>query len=201
MVSERVRDFNPKSVPIPAGDFDFVKDLKFPIVVEIGCGTGMHSLCYAQENLEQEIVAIERTKEKYRKFFNSYLQQGQPKNIYPVQADAILWLSHFIKERQVKKYFLLYPNPYPKKKHKNLRFVNMPFFSFLLKTLVHGGEIVLATNVFSYYTEAKEKILSHWGMTLIEDKLIPKNSRPRTLFEKKYLERGELCYNLVFKKL
>jgi hypothetical protein len=37
-----------------------------------------------------------------------------------------------------------------------------------------------------------------WGMSLVEEGFV--SHPPRTHFEKKYLERGEACWNLVFEK-
>ena len=193
-----MRPFDPFKVPTPEGDFRFVLGLKLPFVVEIGCGVGKHPLSWAASNLDSHIVAIEKTNEKFRKFKNNFDKLGQPANLFPVHADAVLWVSKFVKEETILKYFILYPNPYPKEKQKNLRFHNMPFINFLVKTLVIGGEIVWATNIKSQFDEARESFNTLEG--LVEKESGEYTGIVRTHFEKKYKERGDRLYQIIMQR-
>ena len=46
--------------------------------------------------------------------------------------------------------------------------------------------------------EARVVMREHWGLTLVDCRELARDAVPRTHFEKKYLERGERCWNLVW---
>jgi tRNA G46 methylase TrmB len=141
-------------------------------------------------------VAIEHTKTRFKKFEGRYKNHNLP-NLLPIHADAIKWITHTLKENSVEEYFFLYPNPYPKKSDQNKRWHAMPFMKKIISTLKTNGLLTLATNEYFYATEAIDFLTNNWNLTLIS------NEKPmtyRTHFEKKYMQRGQECFNLVFKK-
>ncbi len=166
--------------------------------IEIGCGVGFHPIDYAKNNPERLLVAIEKTSEKFAKFLGRLEKHPQIKNVVPVHTNAIWWVAHYVKPQSVDRYFILYPNPYPKDPQK--RFFEMPFMTYLVETLKPGGIITLATNEKYYFDESLENAQKIFGLKVIENRIVEKSEKPRTHFEKKYLERGETCYNLVLKK-
>lgn len=195
-----MRHFDPKKIPSPP-DFQKIKiNPAHPLDVEIGCGVGFHPLQYARKNPDRQLVAIERTKEKFEKFLGRIEHHPKLPNLIPIHGDAIAWIVHGIPAESVDKYFILYPNPYPKESQRNLRFHEMPFFTFLLTTLKPRGKIILATNMEFYAREAKDRMQKHWGLKLLEDRVVAPTESPRTHFEKKYLSRGEICWSLIFEK-
>ncbi len=171
-----------------------------PLVVEIGCGVGLHPLQFSKKNPEQEIIAIEQTTNKFSKFYKRYLNHQCPKNLYPFHDNAIHFVTHLIKKESVHKYFLLYPNPNPKKGDQNKRWHAMPFMEKILETLIPGGLIEFATNEPFYAKECLQWMTEKWELDVIEYKTLSQSFPPRTHFEKKYLERGQKCFNLIFKK-
>lgn len=207
---ENLKKFQKNLVPPPNGDFSFMKNLNPPYTIEIGCGTGIHAINWVNNPSKpstEPFLAIEKTREKFRKFKEAYddrlLNYGE-KNLfalYPIHANAISFLSHYIPYSSVKTYFILYPNPYPKKKQANLRFHNMPFMEFLVETLQHQGELIWASNILEQKEEALERFCNTWGLQLIAEESLTDPNQARTLFEKKYLERGQICYQLKFKKI
>jgi tRNA (guanine-N7-)-methyltransferase len=193
-----VRKFDSTNIPKP--------DLKVEIPdgfsnldIEIGCGVGFHPIDYAKNNPDRLLVAIEKTKEKFDKFLGRLERHPQIKNIIPIHTNAVWWIAHEVKPKTVDRYFILYPNPYPKDPQK--RFFQMPFMRHLIDTLKPGGTITLATNEESYFHESLTNATDIFGLQVLEHKVLSSTDRPRTHFEKKYLERGETCYNLVVQKL
>lgn len=167
-----------------------------PIMIEIGAGVGLHAINFSSKN-QCDYIAIEKTKIKFQKFQNRVNHHQNLENLTPIYGDAIDWISQNIYPNEVEQYFILFPNPYPKKSQSNKRFINMPFMSFLIETLKINGTITIATNEKFYYEEVKEKISLYPNLEIIEDRL---NYEYRTHFEKKYLERNEDCFNLILKK-
>jgi tRNA (guanine-N7-)-methyltransferase len=196
-----MRSFSPEKVPLPPDFRPLPLDLGLPLDVEIGCGAGLHPLRYARANPGRQLLAIERTRAKFEKFQGRVANHEPLPNLIPVHGDAIAWITHGLKPDSVSRYFILYPNPYPKESQRNLRFHNMPFFAWLKETMRKEGELVLASNREFYLREAEDRICRHWGLALLEKQLLPREFAHRTHFEGKYLKRGEPCWNLVFRRI
>lgn len=194
------RIFERAKVPVPPDFRKLPLDFNRPVDVEIGCGVGFHPLKYARQNPDRQVVAFERTSAKFAKFHGRLQNHEHVKNIVAVHGDAIPWITHGFAPESVDRYLMLYPNPYPKESQKNQRFHAMPFFSFLRDTLKRGGSITIATNQEFYMREACQAMREVWGLKLVELREIALDSMPRTHFEKKYLERGDQCWNMVWNK-
>lgn len=171
-----------------------------PIDVEIGAGTGWHAIQYCQKHPDRHLIAIEKTQNKFASLKGRFLRHPQLTNLSAIHANAIEWIAHNVPVKKVETYFILYPNLYPKNSQKNKRWHNMPFMDYLIETLSPQGQIILATNDLAYYNEAKKAFAGHWGMEIVEDRAIQSDEKPRSHFEKKYLARGEHCFNLVLRK-
>lgn len=188
-----VRKFNPHSIEAPR-DLQRPGVAVGPLDLEIGCGVGWHPIAYAQANADRRLIAIEHTRAKFESF-ERRLQKHNLANLLAVHADAVRWITHAIGNESLDRVFILYPNPEPQAKNK--RWFRMPFMEELLRKLKPNGTITLATNIGEYAAEAREYAMQHWGLELVKESTPRK---PRTHFEKKYLERGEECFDLVFRK-
>lgn len=164
--------------------------------LELGSGTGMFALNYARQHKERHLIAIEQTINKF-KTFDRAVQLHPPRNLTPVHADAALWVERYVPRHSIERLFILYPNPYPKMKHRNLRWHYMPAMHSILSVLQPGSAILFCTNLRWLADEAAAQFQYGWMLDLISFKSIRQNSRePLTRFEKKYLERGETCFEL-----
>ncbi|WP_273779388.1 DUF938 domain-containing protein [Acinetobacter sp. GSS19] len=187
-----IRQFQAQRMQAPR---DFQAISSQPICLEIGAGKGKHALQFTAQHPQQRLVAIERTREKFEAMQKQHQQEGQ-KNLQPVHADALPWVVHALYPQQVEQCFILYPNPEPHNPAQ--RWLNMPFFEFLLSRLQPKGQIILASNIPDYIAEAEQQLQQVWQLPYIKE-VIPATSA-RTHFEIKYLERGELCQQLVISK-
>lgn len=195
-VSE-IRPFKSQCIPAPPQTPHPLEWQKYPkLNLEIGSGSGAFAEHFCIENNDQALIAIEKTFSR-----SKFLLQRNFPNLFSYQSDAVAFATHFISDSSLDQIFILYPNPYLKKKQQNLRWHNRPFMSLLLQKLKLGGKLTLATNIQNYADEAVVRFQKSWLLELESLSKIPKDTRPRTLFEKKYLERNETCWNMVFTKI
>lgn len=166
--------------------------------VEIGCGVGLHPIRWALENPHDKILAIERTHEKFGKFSRRLNNHSTLQNVWPAHADAAHLLPHLLKPQSVDLIFILYPNPYPKTKHQNLRLAYSPFTMYLQQLLKSDGILQVATNSHDYATELESVLPNHSHFRLHSKSEIDNTVPSRTHFEKKYLARGDRCIDLIF---
>ena len=187
-----IRQFQAQRMRAPR-DFQAINNS--PICVEIGAGKGKHALLFSQANPDRTLIAIERTREKFLAMQKQHQIEGQH-NLTPVHADALPWVVHALFPRQVEEFFILYPNPEPHNPAQ--RWLNMPFFEYLLSRLKTGGQITLASNIPEYIQEAQQQLIDVWKLPFVKEKIA--STSARTHFEVKYLQRGELCQQLIITK-
>ena len=187
-----IRQFQAQRMQAPR---DFIAIANSPICVEIGAGKGKHALLFTAQNPQTRLYALERTKEKFAAMQKQHLLEPRP-HLQPIPADALPWVVHAIFPAQVEQFFILYPNPEPHNPAQ--RWLNMPFFEFLLSRLQPNGSITLASNIPNYIAEAEQQLIELWKLPY--QKQVIATDSARTHFEIKYLERGELCQQLIITK-
>ena len=187
-----IRQFQAQRMQAPR-DFQMIHP--DPICVEIGAGKGKHALLFSALWPEKNVIAIERTREKYLAMQKQHAVEKQG-NLQAVHADAMPWIVHAVAPLQVQQCFILYPNPEPHNPAQ--RWLNMPFFEFLLSRLQVGGTITLASNIADYIAEAEQQLINRWKLPFVKE--VIESTSARTHFEIKYLERGELCQQLIITK-
>ena len=187
-----IRQFQAQRMHAPR---DFQSISPEPVCVEVGAGKGKHALLFSKNNPDTQLIAIERTREKFLAMQKQHSVEGQT-NLQTVHADALPWIVHALYPQQVEQFFILYPNPEPHNPAQ--RWVNMPFFEFLLSRLKTGGTITLASNIPAYIEEAEIQVQELWKLPFVKEVIAADSAR--THFEIKYLERGELCQQLIISK-
>ncbi len=204
MLQRSRRIFQPHALK-PPRDFKapHFEPITSDIWLEIGAGRGLHAMQIAQQHSAVQLYAIERTAEKF-KHWQRHLTPSALPNLHAIHADAVPWIVYAIPPQSIQKIFILYPNPEPK--NASQRWLNMPFFEFLLSRLKPNGQIVLASNIPDYIEEAVHQAQAVWQLPValsdIRSEDFINNGQPvgRTHFEIKYLARGEPCQALILTK-
>lgn len=192
-----MRPFNPASLPPPPGEI--ISLPSGPLCVEVGAGQGLFAVQFAQAHPATTLVAIERTQTRFAQL-QQRLAHNHCASVIPIRANAINWIAHRLPAQSVDQYFFFYPNPYPKQSQQNKRFHAMPFMAYIIETLKPGGSILMTTNQAFYYEEMKEFMVNEWGLACPINRRVDPSSSARTHFEKKYLGRGEPCWEAVFQR-
>ena len=187
-----IRQFQAQRMHAPR-DFQAIEN--HLICVEIGAGKGKHALLFSEQNPDLKLIAIERTREKFLAMQKQHQLEGQS-NLTPMHADVLPWVVHALFPQQVQQFFILYLNPEPHNPAQ--RWLNMPFFEFLISRLASNGTVTLASNIPEYIEEAEQQLQKIWHLPY--EKQIIASDSARTHFEVKYLERGELCQQLIISK-
>lgn len=196
-----MRPFHPERIPRPRIDREVLQGFlaaHTTLDLEIGAGAGWHALSRSRGHPERGLIAIERTVGKFERFFGRFARHGSPSNLLPLHADAVGVAVHDLPAGRFQNIFFLYPNPEPKNPAQ--RWIRAPFFARVLELLAPGGRIHFATNETFYHRELLEKGPADWGLRVFSDRRIPpaRKDEARTHFEKKYLARGQTCFEIVF---
>lgn len=129
-------------------------DMSRPIEIDVGCGKGRFLLARAAKNPGTNFLGIDRMLRRIRKVDNKARRLGLT-NIRLMRMEAFYAVTYLIPPAAVSSYYILFPDPWPKKRHHDHRLFNERFVDAVHRTLVPNGQIHFSTDHLSYYEEVK----------------------------------------------
>jgi tRNA (guanine-N7-)-methyltransferase len=142
------------------------------LILEIGCGHGHFLTAYAAAHPDQLCLGIdlrmERTDKALRKRDRASLG-----NLNFLRCDARNLLMELPSGVTLADIYILFPDPWPKKRHHKNRLLQTDFLSELGARAGQGSRLFFRTDYKPYFDEAGEVIAGHplW-------RLLPDNSFP-----------------------
>ncbi len=122
--------------------------------LEIGFGGGEHLLHMAETYPERTIIGCEAFIDGVAKLVSRVGERGIT-NIKIHNGDARDLLD-VLPSASIEKVFLLYPDPWPKKRHHRRRFMNPDNLDQLKRIIAPGGEFRIATDIDDYVRHSLE---------------------------------------------
>ena len=163
-----------------------VKESGCSVILDSGCGTGESSVNLARANPDCLVIGIDKSEVRASKF-----ESNLPENLILERADLTdIWA--LITDWPIKKHYLIYPNPWPKKKHLMRRWHGHPLFP---KMLSLAPEVELRTNWRIYAEEFACSVELLKGAKPEVEEFSP--TEPISNFEKKYLESGHSLFRVI----
>ena len=159
------------------------------IILDIGFGTGDSTIALKDMFPQHIILGIEAYKPGIKNLMN--------KNIYVHYGDA-LELIEKISSNTISQIYMLFPDPWQKKKHRKRRLLNEYTFEVIMSIIKKNGFFHFSTDNINYAFEAK-KIIS---TVTSDDITFSKNRgfRPITKFEKKSISKKNFVFDLIYFK-
>lgn len=131
-------------------------------ILEIGPGRGDFLFDLARHHPEKTIASIEIKRKRYEKL-KPRLDRHGLKNIVLICGDARVVLPRLFERRQLDAIYMLFLDPWPKKRHAKHRLVQPYFVHELYRTLKTGGEVILAHDNDNYLRASCELLVRHAG--------------------------------------
>lgn len=122
-----------------------------PLVLEIGPGKGEFLLHLAASEPKTTFVAVEIRRGRFEKIAKKAANQ-KLENIYMVLGDARECLTRLFKPGLFDRIYVLFPDPWPKRKHSKHRLLKPELLAHLRDYLKPGGAIYNATDA-GFYSE------------------------------------------------
>ena len=180
----------------------------FPLPVdavrlEIGFGGGEHLLHEARQNPATGFIGCEPYQNGMARAL-AVIEAENLKNIRLHYGDA-LGLIDWLPEASLARIDILYPDPWPKRRHWKRRFISDQRVARMTKILASGGEIRFASDIASYAEWALLRLLRAPGLTWTaeraDDWRLPWAGFPSTRYETKALNVGRKPTYLRFQRL
>lgn len=170
-------------------DLDGVFGRTAPKVLEIGAGMGENVISLAKKHRENDYLAIEVHRPGVGKIINQAESYHLP-NIRIICHDVVDVITHQIKDKTLDMVLILFPDPWPKKRHHKRRLIQPEFISLLSRKLQNHGRIFIATD----WQELAEHILEVCDKEPVLVNLAGKGNfapRPRWRPPTKFEQRGK----------
>jgi len=173
-----------------------------PLWLEIGFGAGEHIVHQAQAHPEVGIIGAEPYVNGVAMALGKIEKAGVG-NIRIHAGDA-RDLMDVLPPNSVAKAFLLYPDPWPKKRHHRRRFVTPEHLEPLASVMAPGAELRIATDIPDYVRQSLVEVPKagfEWTAREPADWRNPWSDWISTRYEQKALREGRRPHYLSFRRL
>ena len=128
-------------------------NLKKKLILEIGIGMGENLIYLSKKNIKKNIIGVDPFKNGMVNV-SDYCINNNIKNIYLYPYVFQKFISKF-KKLRFDIIYVLFPDPWPKKRHKKRRIVNEEFLKKIFVILKKKGKVFFSTDNLDYYTNVK----------------------------------------------
>ncbi|HEY7054666.1 MAG TPA: tRNA (guanosine(46)-N7)-methyltransferase TrmB [Mycobacterium sp.] len=172
-----------------------------PVVLEIGCGTGVSTAVMAQQEPGVDVVAVEVYRRGLAQLLGAIDREGIP-NIRLIRGDGLDVLEHMLTPGSLAGVRVFFPDPWPKARHHKRRLLQPPTVELIAQRLVPGGVLHVATDYDDYAQQiaAVADAEPRLRRARPDAKLPISVRRPITKYESKAHDAGSAVTELLWEK-
>ncbi len=174
--------------PLPAGE----------VWLEIGFGGGEHLAHQAGLLPSVNFIGAEPFRNGVAKLL-AHIEKNALSNIR-IHDDDVRYLLEKLPPASLAKIFVLYPDPWPKKRHQDRRIVNADTLKQFHALLKREGEFLFASDITDYVDWTLRECEAHGGFELLSDSEEPFESWIQTRYEAKAKREGRETRYLRFRR-
>jgi tRNA (guanine-N7-)-methyltransferase len=171
--------------------------------LEIGFGGGEHLIWQAEQNPGVGLIGCEPFEDGVVKVLTAI--EDRPLSNIRLHADDARDVLRWLPEASIARAFVLFPDPWPKRKHLKRRLVNVHMLQLLARVIKPGGELRLGTDIADY---ARTMLMAMQHMPVFEwkargpgDWRIRPTDWPQTRYEQKAVREGRASSYLLFERV
>lgn len=170
------------------------KGADLEVTLEIGCGHGHWLTAFAEREPERYCIGIDLITKRVELANRKKNKRVLPR-LFFLKADAVEFLQGMTPETKLIETVLLFPDPWPKKRHHKRRLVNESFLDLLAKRTHVGGKLYFRTDHDEFFAWTAEKITSHDSWEVLPDSPWP--FEHETYFQKILTKHESLTAKLL----
>lgn len=168
--------------------------------LEIGFGGGEHLVWQAAQNPGVTLIGCEPFEDGVVKVLSAI--ESQRLGNIRLLADDVRPLLRALPPASVARAFVLFPDPWPKRKHVKRRLVATPLLDLLARVMKPGAELRLATDIGDYARTMLIALMRHEAFRWTAERPADWRERPAdwpaTRYEQKARREGRRGYFLRF---
>lgn len=187
-------EYIPKSLTEPQ-NWGEIFPRSAPIEIDLGCGDGAFLMAMARANPEHNFLGIERLLGRLSKICRKVAREDL-KNVRVLRLEVRYAIEHLIPAESVTAFHLLFPDPWPKRRHRRRRAFTTEFLSSIHRALIGGGLLHVATDHAGYFQQI-EHVIAATNKFMVSAE---QHDFPLTSLEQKFLIRGLSIQRLLLRK-
>jgi tRNA (guanine-N7-)-methyltransferase len=168
-----------------------------PLQVDLGCGDGSFLCEMARQFPNKNFLGIERLTKRVEKVRR---KAEKIENARVLRADTLFAVRYLLPESLVETFYLLFPDPWPKRRHQLRRIFTHDFLDAVAVALAQHGVLRVATDQLDYFHQIERLSRAH-----LQFQVVPQSPDdvvlPVTKFGKKFREQGLPNYRLALRKI
>jgi tRNA (guanine-N7-)-methyltransferase len=184
----------PASYFVPL-DMEAIYGRNAPIEIDLGCGDGSFLVEIAAANPETDFLGIERLLGRVGSARRKIAERGLA-NARVLLVETSYAVERMLPANSVAQFYLMFPDPWPKRRHWRRRVVTEDFLASIHRALVPDGVLRIATDQVDYFREIERLADESMRFVLSSD---PETPRARSTFEKRF-SQSEI-YRLRLRKV
>jgi tRNA (guanine-N7-)-methyltransferase len=158
--------------------------------LEVGFGAGEHLVALAEQHPNVGLIGAEPYEMGMAKILTK-LEENHLNNVRLYEGDGCD-IIEALPDSSLSRFFLLFPDPWPKTRHHKRRFLQMQMLDQLARVLKPRAELRFATDDKSYLHYALERLMAHpafdWTATGPTDWKTRPEGWPPTRYEAKAIK-------------
>jgi tRNA (guanine-N7-)-methyltransferase len=144
--------------------------------LEVGFGAGEHLVWQAQAHPQVGIIGAEPYEMGVAKLLTK-LEDSLLNNVRILEGDGGEIIA-VMPGNSLSRFFLLFPDPWPKTRHHKRRFLQTEMLDALARVLKPGAELRFATDDKSYLPYALERLMAHPAFDWLAEGVADWKTRP-----------------------
>ena len=125
-----------------------------PLHLDLGCGDGSFLTMIARQNPHKDFLGVERLTKRVR---SAARKTAGLTNVRIIRADTLFVLERLLGPESVEACYLLFPDPWPKRRHHRRRLISSGFLASVWSVLIPAGTLQIATDHTEYFAQI-------WGL-------------------------------------
>jgi len=179
-------------------DWERVFGNKNSIVFEVGCGNGHFLVQKASENPDKNFIGIDIKPERVIKSIEKKIKLSL-KNILFFVGEGEEFINRYFDDDSLTLVYLLFPDPWPKKRHHKKRLLlKEGFVNALSKKLKIDGGFIYVTDHQDYFDVSYDKISK--DVRFVLESKSDNDEYSISIFGNKWKEAGRDFFSFVLKR-
>jgi len=166
--------------------------------VEIGCGNGHFIIEKSMSNLHENFIGIDTKRDRIVRCLEKQKKRNIS-NLRFIAGDAFFAISKMFSAGSISKVYMIFPDPWPKRKHRKKRLFKPDFVNILYEKMNAEGIFTFVTDFQDYFDEAFLIIKNDSRFLITLESLSEDYSF--TLFGQKWEKEDKPFYGFTFTKL